>query len=52
MQVHGNVPYLTILMIDHDVMRLNISMHYSHAVTEIQSLHSNTKNRTMLVLDR
>jgi hypothetical protein len=32
--------YLLILVIDHDVVRLDISVHYSFAVAEIKSLET------------
>ena len=39
--------YLARFMINHDVVRLNVPVHYSHTVTIIQGLYERTKNDTL-----
>jgi len=35
---HMEAEYLSVVVIDHNIMRLNISVHYAHTVTVIQGL--------------
>ena len=40
-----SLAYLSVVMINHDIMRLNISVHYTHTVTVVKSLTTQNNNK-------
>ena len=42
------INYLSIIMIDHNVVRFNVSMHYTHAMAIVKSLEKKEERNVSL----